>query len=182
MGVGKHASIVYLIDFSLSKEFRDPDTHLHIPLNKDVGLVGTTAFASINSHLGFELGWRDDLESLAYILFYFLWGFLPWQGLGLEEQDILKYKQGITTLDLYCRLPLEFRLFFEHCRSLSFEAKPNYDHFFHIFNNLLAKEGPQSNAGFDWAVAGTKPPGRDFKITHDVPPHGRSPLPKRRMG
>ena len=77
MGVRKHASTVYLIDFGLSKEFRDPDTHLHIPLNKDVGLIGTTAFASINSHLGLELGRQDDLESLAYVLFYFIWGFLP---------------------------------------------------------------------------------------------------------
>jgi len=182
MGVRKHTSTVYLINFGLSKEFRDPDTHLHIPLNKDVGLVGTTAFASINSHLGLELGRRDDLESLAYILFYFIWGFLPWQGVGLEEQEILEHKQGITTLDLYCGLPLEFRLFFEHCRSLSFKGRPNYNHFFHLFDNLLMKEGPQSDAGFDWAVAGAKTPGRDFKITHDVPPHERSPSPKRCMG
>ena len=150
MGVRKHTSTVYLINLGLLKEFRDPDTHLHIPLNKDIGLVGTTAFASINSYLCLELAQWDDLESLAYILFYFIWGFLPWQGVRLEEQEILKHKQEITTHDLYCRLLLEFCLFFEHCCSLSFKGRPNYNHFFHLFDNLLAKERPQSDVGFDW--------------------------------
>ena len=180
MGVGWRASVVYLIDFGLSKEFRDPNTHQHIPLNKGLGLIGTTAFASINSHLGLELGRQDDLESLAYILFYFLWGFLPWQGLG--GQDILESKRGITTLDLYRDLPPEFRAFFEHCRSLSFDGRPDYDHFRNLFDNLLVKEGLQGDVAFDWDVAGAKISGRDFKITHDVPPHKRSPSPKRRMG
>ena len=91
MGVGSQADIVHLIDFGLSKEFRDPNTHLHIPLNEGLGLIGTATFASINAHLGLELGRRDSLESLAYILFYFLWGSLPWQGVA-EEQDILEGK------------------------------------------------------------------------------------------
>ncbi len=90
MGVSKQANLVYLINFGLSKEFRDPKTHAHIPYKKDLGLTRTAIFASINSHLGLELGRQDDLESLAYILFYFLWGFLPWQGLG--KKDMLKSK------------------------------------------------------------------------------------------
>jgi len=56
MGLGKQANIVYLIDFGLSKEYRDPNTHAHIPFNTGLGLVGSTTFASINSHLGLELG------------------------------------------------------------------------------------------------------------------------------
>jgi hypothetical protein len=90
MGVGEQANVVHVIDFGLSKEFRHPKTHAHILYKKDLGLVGTAVFASINSHLGLELGRWDDLESLAYILFYFLWGFLPWQ--GLEEDDMLECK------------------------------------------------------------------------------------------
>ena len=92
MGLGKYANIVHLIDFRLSKEYRDPNTHAHIPFNTGLGFVGTATFASINSHLGLELGWQDDLESLAYMLFYFLWGYLPWQGLGPEGDGIVKCK------------------------------------------------------------------------------------------
>src|SRR6266704_6130376 len=114
MGVGTHANIVHLIDFGLSKEFRDPDTHAHIPFKKGLGLVGTTHFASINSHLGLELGRRDDLESLAYILIYFLRGSLPWQK---RRKGILSMKQQITSQNMYRQLPLELRTFLELSRS-----------------------------------------------------------------
>jgi serine/threonine protein kinase len=95
------ANIVHLIDFGLSKEFRDPKTHLHIPYTKHYGLTGTTTFSSLNSHLGCELGRRDDLESLAYILIYFLHGSLPWQHPEISP-DVMETKQGITTHNLCC--------------------------------------------------------------------------------
>jgi len=173
VGVGKHTNVVHLIDFGLSKEFQDPNTHLHIPFKKDLGPVGTATFMSINSHLSSELGRRDDLESVVYILFYFMWGFLPWQGLG--HQDILKSKRSITTLAMFHELPPEFRMLFEHCCSLSFEGKPNYNHFCCLFDDLLVKEGLQSDMTFDWDVAGAEISGRDFKTASDFPLHERNP-------
>ena len=182
MGVGTHADIVHVIDFGLSKEFRDPSTHAHVLFKKGLGLVGTAAFASINSHLGLELGRRDDLESLAYILFYFLWGFLPWQGLGPKGQGILNSKQGITTHALFHGLPPELRTFFEHCRSLSFEDKPNYDHFCDLFDSLLAKEGFQGDVEFDWNLADAKIPGRDSRTSSSAHQHERNLSCNRRTG
>jgi serine/threonine protein kinase len=153
MGTGSQTNLVYLIDFGLSKEYRDPNTHKHIPCNEGLGFIGTTTFASVNSHMGLELGRRDDLESLAYILFYFLWGFLPWQGLRKREA-ILKSKCTITTHKLFLGLPVEFHTFFEHCRSLPFDHKPNYDHFYDLFSDLALREGCEMDMAFDWDVTG----------------------------
>jgi serine/threonine protein kinase len=155
MGVGDQTNLVYLIDFGLSKQFRNPDTHVHIPYNEGLGFVGNFFFASINSHMGLELGRRDDLESLAYVLFYFLWGYLPWQGLTKGEA-VLKRKRAITTHKLFLGLPVEFRAFFEHCRSLSFDGKPDYDHFYDLFGDLMLQEGFQLDMAFDWNDAGSK--------------------------
>ena len=145
-GVGKHANLVYIIDFGLSKQFRDPNTRRHIPYNTSRGFTGTADFASVNSHRGLELGRRDDLESLAYILIYFVHGSLPWQGMG---QNIHAVKQGITLHHMFKELPAEFLIFLQHCRSLAFDDKPNYDYYLNLFNNLLP-EGLQSNPTFDW--------------------------------
>ena len=183
MGLGKHANIVYLINFGLSKEYRDPNTHAHIPFQTGLGLVGSTIFASINSHMGLELGRRDDLESLAYMLFYFLWGFLPWQGLVLKGDGIVKSKRGITTHPLFQGLPSELRMFFDHCCSLPFDGRPNYDHFYLLFESLLVKEGFQSDVAFDWDVIGAKNRGRFFKkVTADISPQSPSCKCKRNMG
>jgi len=153
--------------------------HLHIPFKKDLGPVGTATFTSINSHLSSELGRRDDLESVVYILFYFMWGFLPWHSLG--HQDILESKRLITMLAIFHELPLEFCMLFEHCHSLSFEGKPNYDHFCHLFDDLLVKEGLQSDVTFNWDVAGTEISGQDFKTASDFPLCERDPPYKRRL-
>jgi serine/threonine protein kinase len=93
MGTGMQSKVVYLINFGLSKEYRNPSTYGHIPCKTNLGLTGTATFASINGHLGLELGQQDDLESLTYILIYFLCGCLPWQDLPSGPWSILKHKQ-----------------------------------------------------------------------------------------
>jgi serine/threonine protein kinase len=142
---------VYIIDFGLSKEFRDPDTHQHIPFRKALGFTGTAMFASIHSHLGLELGRRDDLESLAYILIYFLRGSLPWQGLEFKTRDlVVESKQQTSVHDLCHGLPVELFTFLEYCHSLSFDEKPDYNYLLNLFGNLLSREGFKDDAVFDW--------------------------------
>jgi serine/threonine protein kinase len=151
MGVGNYADIVYIIDFGLSKEFRHPDTYLHIPYSRAQGLIGTATFASVHSHLGSELGRRDDLESLAYILIYFLRGSLPWQGLELETRDLVVESKQNTSARVLCQgLPVQLRTFLEYSRSLSFDEKPDYDYLHKLFNAPLLPEGLGKDLAFDW--------------------------------
>jgi serine/threonine protein kinase len=156
IGVGVQADVVHLIDFGLSKEFRDAKTHRHtqmIPHTKPHSLVGTAVFASINSHMGLELGRKDDLESLAYVLIYLLHGALPWQGLS-SSFDILEMKKRISARDLCHGLSIELCSFLEYCRSLPFDHKPDYEHFINLFNSLLHHEGPSNGAIFDLEADG----------------------------
>lgn len=78
VGAGKKASLLYMIDFGLSKRFRDPKTGEHIPYRDNKSLTGTARYASVNTHLGIEQARRDDMESVGFILVYFLKGTLPW--------------------------------------------------------------------------------------------------------
>ena len=57
MGIGKRGNQVNVIDFGLAKKFRDMRTNLHIPYQQDGQHgVGTSLFASLNTHLGIGTG------------------------------------------------------------------------------------------------------------------------------
>ena len=100
---------------------------------------------------------RDDLESLGYVLMYFIRGSLPWQGLKANTKKqkyerIMDRKMSTSTEQLCKGFPCtwfsrslisarsltgarsprpsrsaaEFRSYFEYCRSLRFEDRPDY--------------------------------------------------------
>ena len=104
---GLNDSLIYLIDFGLTKKFRNSTTNQHIPYKEEKKLTGTVRYLSINAHLGVEQSRRDDLESIGYLLVYLMKGSLPWQGVEANSklakfQKICELKQS-TSLDELCK-------------------------------------------------------------------------------
>ena len=157
MGLGKRANQVNIIDFGLAKKYRDPKTHMHIPYRENKNLTGTARYASINTHVGVEQSRRDDLESLGYVLMYFLRGSLPWQGLKAHTKK-MKYekisdKKMTTPIEILCKgFPPEFVSYFQVVRSLRFEDKPDYSFLRKLFRDLFIREGYQYDYVFDWTI------------------------------
>ena len=79
--------LIYLIDFGLSKRYKDIKTDMHIPFKNDRPIAGTIRYISINTHKGFEQSRRDDIESACYIILYFLMGKLNWDGLKCKTKE-----------------------------------------------------------------------------------------------
>ncbi|CAN6462110.1 unnamed protein product [Victoria cruziana] len=157
MGLGRKANQVYIIDFGLAKKYRDLTTHKHIPYRENKNLTGTARYASVNTHLGIEQSRRDDLESLGYVLMYFLRGSLPWQGLkaGTKKQkyDKISEKKMLTRVEVLCKsYPSEFLSYFHYCRSLRFDDKPDYSYLKRLFRDLFIREGFQFDYVFDWTI------------------------------
>ncbi|KAM3326784.1 casein kinase 1-like protein 7 isoform X2 [Capsicum chacoense] len=157
MGLGRKANQVYMINSGLAKEYRDLQTHDHIPFRKNKNLTGTACYASISNHLRVEQSRRDDLESLGYVLMYFLRGSLPWQGLKTgnkkQKSDMISEKMMRTPIEVLCKsYPSEFISYFYYCRSLRFDGEPDYSYLKRLFRDLLIKEGYQFDYVFDWTI------------------------------
>lgn len=97
------------------------------------------------------------MESLGYVLMYFLRGALPWQGLKAatkkQKYDRIMEKKMTTPTEFLCRgFPNEFAIYLNYCRSLRFDDKPDYSYLRKLFRDLFVREGFQYDYVFDWSV------------------------------
>lgn len=97
------------------------------------------------------------MESLGYVLMYFLRGSLPWQGLKAatkrQKYEKISEKKMSTPLELLTKgQPLEFTTYFQYCRALRFDDKPDYSYLRKLFRDLFAREGYHWDYVFDWTV------------------------------
>jgi serine/threonine protein kinase len=146
---------LYMIDFGLSKRYRDPKTDIHISYREGKRLTGTPRYASISSQLGIEMGRRDDLESVAYMLVYFLNGRLPWQGLKASssrtKQRLILEKKMSTPIELlYKGVPYEFRVFAEYVHNLRFADKPDYEYLQSLFVDCAKRHAFPIHVPIQW--------------------------------
>ena len=158
IGNADKTNIVYLIDYGLCKKYKDPKTLQHIPYREGRSLTGTARYVSINTHLGIEQSRRDDLESIGYVLVFFLKVNLPWQGIKAAHGKYTKImeKKLQIPIELLCYgLPDELIYYLNYCRSLRFEDRPDYDYLRGLFIKLLSNcltmfSLTKENLKFDW--------------------------------
>jgi len=161
MGSGSNQHILHIVDFGLSKRFIDPRTGEHIPYRDGKSLTGTARYASLNTHIGQEQARRDDIESIAFVLVYFLKGQLPWQGVPAKDKEekykkIKEKKIDTPITELASGLPPQFLKFFELVRNIGFEDAPDYISLRTLLAEMFTEKGYQNDFKYDW-VADAKP-------------------------
>ena len=157
MGLNEVSNNVYLIDFGLAKKYRSMTTLIQYPMVKKNKLTGTARYASINALKGYEHSRRDDLESVGYILIYFLRGKLPWQRINAKTKEekykkIMEKKIEINSYDLCRGFPKEFGDFLEICKKLEYEEQPDYEKLRNLLNNIMKRENYIYDYIYDWTT------------------------------
>ena len=145
MGANENNAHLYLLDFGLAKKYRSSRTLIQYPLIKKKKLTGTARYASIHALEEMEQSRRDDLESVGYVLMYFLRGGLPWQGLKIRSKEdrykkILAKKKETTPEELCKGFPDEFRQFVSYTRNLEYTQQPDYNMLKRMLFELVTKK------------------------------------------
>lgn len=150
-GLDKKEGFVFIIDFGLSKKFRDSKTKQHIQYKDKKSLTGTARYASISSHMGIDQTRRDDLEAIIYVFIYFLCGSLPWQGIEANNKQekynkIMNMKMNTAAEQICKGCPSEAAVLLNYTKNLRFEETPNYAY----IREQLASIGRKENFQFDY--------------------------------
>ncbi|KAI0792757.1 kinase-like domain-containing protein, partial [Abortiporus biennis] len=147
--------VLFLFEFGLAKLFLNPTTGKHIAFREGRAGLSTPRFASHNVHFGLEPSRRDDVEGIGILLLYLLHGELPWQGIcapsiSAKLLQIGEMKRGQHFTQLLQRSPKFFTPFFQHCRSLEFESKPDYVYLQQLLRDAMAEHGWEYDWEYDW--------------------------------
>ena len=149
-------NIIYLIDFGFAKKYMSTRTGKHAKFAIKKKWSGTLRFASENTLRGVVQSRRDDLESLCYLLVYFMKGNLPWDNAcRCQNEDIkliYKMKKFIQPELLCNNLPQEICEFTKYCKKLNFEQKPDYNYLRHLLLNILNNQNDKNDLNFSWIV------------------------------
>ena len=140
----KDPNVIYLIDFGLSQKYRSATSGKHVRFGFTGKLTGTVRFASANALRGGEQSRRDDIESIGYMLVYFMTKRLPWQGVtGTRKMErylkIYKMKKNTTPEELCKGLPPEMTEYMTYAKKLEFEQEPNYNYLRKLFSKILKR-------------------------------------------
>jgi hypothetical protein len=127
-------------------------------------LIGTARYSSITTHMGLEQSRRDDLESICYVMLYFLRGSLPWQGLpALKKEE--KYRKIMdskihNTPEYLCKsLPgfflviyqiEEIKKIFKYCKELPFEETPDYNFLYESIESVFRRLKLEYDFKYNW--------------------------------
>ena len=148
-------NILYLIDFGLAKKYREDNNSKHYEIKQGKKLIGTVRFASINAMEGISQSRRDDLESMGYMLIYFLKGRLPWQDFMIKNKEeryskIKQRKKNIDIKELCCDCPDELVQYITYVKNLKYDEEPNYIYIKNLFHIILHKSGNKFDYFYDW--------------------------------
>ncbi len=142
-----------LIDFGLSKNYIEEDTH--ISFKKNNSRSGTMRYMSINCHNKYSLSRRDDLLSLSYSLIYLYMKTLPWKSINMSNKNKLhsviknlkkEFNKNINNIEL----PAPLYFLYTYSNNLKFNKDPDYNFLIKGFYNYLKLNGMKYDGNWTW--------------------------------
>ncbi|OHT13331.1 hypothetical protein TRFO_16534 [Tritrichomonas foetus] len=138
-----------LVDYGLAKLYIDPNTKELLEPREKTGFVGTTKYASINSHESRDLGRVDDIYCWFYSLIEMAYGKLPWSSLK-EKEQVYQAKKNFNLKEFWKDCPKQLIDLYENIKSCQFKDKPNYEFYTSSIVEFMKDNGVSFDDRFDW--------------------------------
>jgi serine/threonine protein kinase len=162
MGTGKLSHHVYLIDFGLSSRYVASSGALK-EMKTDRKFLGTTRFASLNTHLGYSQSRRDDIEQLSLVLIYLYRGHLPWSRTNYATQQEKEVQVGLwkartSTAVIAAKCPIQLQSLLDYARSLAFTDPVDYGRCRRMLEDIIETNRNTHDFMYDWRVLSKNQP------------------------
>lgn len=156
IGRSSSSQCLYLLDFGLSIQSNDPGNQV---------FAGSFRYASRNNHEGKPYTSKDDLESMLYIILYFMKGQLPWQEMinVVGTDDLRKLQKEIGK----CKRQISVQKLCEGCPPWCYKlanhilhqnTSPDYK----MYKQIMKRRLTEMKETFDYAYDWTSLPKRVF--------------------
>lgn len=134
MAIGlNNPDMIFLFDFGLSQTIIDADNRT-LPMNIGA-FVGTWQYMGIGAH-NCIVSFRNDMESLGYVMLLLLKGELPWNSRTIKNKSSkldmnteIKSMKEVFLDAIHPDLPPELMQFFDIVKKMTQIERPNYDLF-----------------------------------------------------
>ncbi|KAF8990941.1 putative casein kinase-1 hhp1 [Cyathus striatus] len=152
----ENSSKIVLIDFGMSIPFKPGAPTVDVRYQNSKLVLGSLHWASLNSHRGLDLAFRDDLESLAYASLSMLLGNAPWEVSYRYTSSEWRRKVGESKVAMSGKIlsewfPSEFGYLLENSRELDYNQLPNYAYLEQLFTDLFTRLGGSNiEEPLDW--------------------------------
>ena len=165
---------VTLIDYGISKRFRDRETGETIPARSFIGFVGTQRYASIRAHEGKELGRNDDMYSWFVSLIELMTGKTPWKTTKVHK-DMIDIKASVDMEKFCSALPRQIIQIYYLVLSMKFGGEPKYDLLIAFLVEAMDENNCKWSDPYDWETFSEK---RLKKMSHVniLPPPDEQPI------
>lgn len=118
-------------------------------INDESKIFQVSRFSALNAHLGIFPSYRDDIESIIYLLIFLVMKGKFMEFPNLEDAKAFKMNFYAETLD--GEIPQELIVVFNYAKSLSFDDKPYYTYIFTQFEQYFTKNPSKNgNYEYDW--------------------------------
>ena len=117
-----------IIDFGLSEILTSDrlNEKEKIKVTEKGNFTGTKRYVSISTYYGYKQWFKDDMESLMYLIIYFYNGYLPWQNRLNNGNDKSFYKDMNILIEEF-NMPKIYSNIWEEIKKVNTNRQINYD-------------------------------------------------------